>query len=144
MFTKWPRKFTLYGLKSKVKKAYLLAKKGTKVEFAQTHDRKLGHHVLTLELPAKRPDRYVSVVVLEIEGEAKVDESPIQQPDGTVTLPAHMADLHGSRMRIARHGAIENWLSEKEWLEWDFKVSAPGEFTVKLLTWHRTSATAGP
>ena len=139
-FMKWPGgKFTLYGLKSKVKKAYLLAKKSAGIEFAQSHDRKLGHHVLTLKLPAKRPDRYVSVVVLEIGGETKVDESPIQQPDGTVTLPAHMSELHGRKMRIARHGAIENWLSEKEWLGWDFKVSAPGEFEVKLLTWHRRS-----
>jgi len=74
----WRRKLSLFGLRNKVRKAYLLADKKAKIEFEQTHDKKLDLHTLELSLPAKRPDKYVSVVVLEIAGKADVDESVLR------------------------------------------------------------------
>ena len=85
---KWRRRFTLYGLRNKVKGAYLLADKRRRpIDLTQTHDRKMDHHAVKLRLPA-RPDRRVSVVVLQIAGKADVDESPIQQPTGPVNSRA--------------------------------------------------------
>ncbi len=72
---KWRRKLVLPGLRNKVKAAYLL-RGGKKVQFSQTHDKAADHHAVELKLPARKPDKYISVVVLEIAGKTNVDESP--------------------------------------------------------------------
>jgi len=141
MVTEWPSApLAIYGLRSKVKSARLLADPSAEVTFAQSTDDALGQHELTLTLPAKAPDENASVVVLEIEGEAEVevDESPLQQPDGSVTLAAHMARRTG-KVRIAPAGATASWKSTDGSLEWDFKVKRPGEFDVQVLTMFRWS-----
>ena len=149
LFYRWPRgRFRLYGLRNRVKRAYLLAERKRKViEVTQAHDKAVDHHALTLRLPARKPDKHVSVVVLEIAGRADVDASPMQQPGGAVPLPAHMADLHvpksGRRMRLGRAGVTENWQTTSNWLSWDFKVSQGGEFEVKVLTSVRGRAWRG-
>ena len=134
----WPRRLTLLGLRNKVKKAYLLADRRKGVEVKQTHDKEADQHTLKLKLPAKRPDKHVSVVVLEIAGAADVDASPLQQADGSIHLPAHLAVLHtpaaGRKIRIGRGGVIENWFTKGNWVHWDFKVSRPGAFEVKVVT----------
>ena len=141
-FYSWPRAtFTLCGLRNKVTKARVLADETQKVEVAQRADDALDRHVLELRLPRKKPDKNVSVVVLDIVGEADVDESPLQQADGGVTLPAHMAALHapksGRRLCIGRGGVTENWHTKSNWLSWDAKVFEPGEFEVQVLTAYR-------
>ncbi len=139
--TEWPSQpLTIHGLKSKVKAARLLAAADAAAEvgFEQSSDDALDHHELTLTFPADAPDENASVVVLEIEGEAAVDESPLQQPDGTVTLPAHMARRTG-KVRIAPAGATAGWDSTADSLEWEFKVTRPGEFDVQVLTMFRWS-----
>ena len=137
MYT-WPRRLKLAGLRNKVKRAYLLADRRKTVEVAQAHDQDADWHELELTLPRKRPDRNVSVVVLEIAGAADVDESPLQQPDGSISLPAHMGELHvpktGRPVRVGRGGVTENWFSRSNWIHWDVKVHAPGEFEVKVVT----------
>ena len=139
LFTKWPRgKFTLYGLRNRVKKAYLLAHRKAEVELVQTTDEGIGHHVLELKLPRKKPDKHISVVVLDVVGDPDVDESCIQQPDGSISLPAHMANLHasgaGPQIALGRGGMIEGWRKKSNWMSWDFKVSEPGEFQVHVHT----------
>ena len=139
LVTQWRRKLTLFGLRNKVKKAYLLAdKRGKPLEFAQTRDACLDHDALELRLPATKPDKYVSVVVLEIAGKARVDEMPVQQPDRSVCLPSYMAELHtpktGKRIHLGRTGFIENWRTKSNSVSWTFKVTRPGDFAVKLTT----------
>lgn len=134
----WPqRELALYGLKSKVEKAYLLAGRRP-LKFTQQTDQALDHHSLRIQLPAAAPSQYDSIVVLEIQGPPQVDTSLLQQPDGTVTLAAYMGDLHraskGSEMRLDSRGVIEKWLSREDWVGWSFKVSRAGAFEVVLLT----------
>jgi len=139
LITHWPRRqLVLHGLRNTVKAARLLGGTKRKLPVEQHHDTNLDHHVVDVELPARRPDRHVSVVVLDIVGDADVDESPLQQPSGTVSLPVHLAELHVPRMgrqfRIGRGGVVEGWQTKSNWLSWSFKVSTPGEFTVKVHT----------
>ena len=139
LFTKWPRgRFTLYGLRNKVKKARLLADPKAIVEVSQCSDAALGHHALELKLPRKKPDKRISVVVLDIAGKADVVETLVQQPDGGIRLPAHMADLHvpktGRELRIDRGGITENWHTKSNWVSWDVQVTAPGDFEVVVHT----------
>ena len=60
--------FTLSGVKNSVKKVYLLADKRQNIPFEQTRSTKDKRYEIKLSLPARKPDRYVSVVVLEIDG----------------------------------------------------------------------------
>jgi alpha-L-fucosidase len=133
----WPSKeLVIYGLQSKVQKAYLLSTHAA-LHISQKDDRQNGYSSLTLQLPAAAPDASDSVVALEIAGRAEVDTSLIQQPDGTVTLAPSLGDLHvspGSGIRLDSRGVIERWTRAADWIGWDFKINHPGTFDVELIT----------
>jgi alpha-L-fucosidase len=134
---RWPGKeLVLYGLRSKVQRAQLLAG-GAAVRFAQKEDKENGYTSLSLSLPAQAPDPNDSVITLEIAGNLEVDPSLQQQPDYTVTLPPHLGDLHkspGSQARLDSRGVMERWTRAQDWIEWSFKVNHPGDFEVELVT----------
>jgi alpha-L-fucosidase len=134
----WPRKeLVLYGLKSKVRKAYLLAN-NTQLKMAQQEDKTIGHHSLNIQLPDSSPDKNDSIVVLETAGAVDVDTTLLQQPDGSVTLDAYLAEIHkapaGSHVQLDSRGVAEQWFNKDEWMSWDFKTSRRGAFDVVLLT----------
>ncbi len=134
---KWPQKeLVLFGIKSKIQNAYLLANK-TKLKFNQKSDNSFNHHSLSLQLPPTPSDKHDSVIVLEIKGDVLADTSLLQQPDHTVTLPAFLSELHkaaNGTLRFDSRGVVERWLSKDEWLSWDFQISQPGRFDVVVLT----------
>jgi alpha-L-fucosidase len=134
----WPRgELVLYGLKSKVRRAYLLSNKAS-LKFTQQSYAALGHEALTLKLPAAAPDTYDSVIALEVMGEPQVDTMLTQQPDGTITLPAHLSEVHrgaaGEGLRFDTRGVAERWTDRGEWLSWDFRAVSPGEYEVQVVT----------
>jgi alpha-L-fucosidase len=133
----WPQKsLVIYGLKSRVRRAYFLANKEG-LKFTQQADERLDHYALNIELPASAPDKYNSVIVLELQGETQADTSLLQQPDFSVTLPAFLSEAHklgDQGLRLDSRGVIERWLNKDEWLNWDFKVNHPGAFDVVLLS----------
>lgn len=133
----WPKKeLVIYGLKSKVRGARLLAN-GSKLKFAQQSDAKLDHNALTIQLSVAAPDKYDSVIVLDLIGNAQVDTSLSQQPDASVTLPAFLSEVHKSganNLRFDARGVTENWLNTDEWLSWNFKIARPGTFDVVVVT----------
>jgi alpha-L-fucosidase len=69
----WPKnEFLLDGLKSKVEKIYLLSDKKKKaLPFKQLNDKEKGVFKVSVALPTQAPDRAVSVVVVEVEGEVE-------------------------------------------------------------------------
>jgi alpha-L-fucosidase len=131
----WPKKeLVLYGLKSRVSKASLLATKAP-LKIRQKNDSDLD--ALQIELPASAPDRNDSIVALDISGPLKVDTSLQQQPDGVVTLAAHLGVVHnaaGRGMQLDSRGVVERWTRKDDWIDWDFKVTRPGKFQVVLVT----------
>jgi alpha-L-fucosidase len=134
----WPKKeLVLYGLESKVQRAYLLSNKN-RLKITQQSDDKLDHHALTVQQPAVAPDKHDSVIVLEIQGEPRVETALIQQPDLSVTLPAYLSEVHkapgDNNLRMDSRGVIERWLNKEEWVRWDFKINRPGSFDVVVLT----------
>jgi alpha-L-fucosidase len=138
-FYKWPdRTFTLSGVKNRVKRAFLLVDRKQKIPFEQVKSAKEGKHEIKLSLPAKKPDRFISVVVLEIDGKVRVDTSLVQQNSGNVYLPAHMASIQnpksGSRIVLDRSGIVTGWTRTQGKLVWDFVLMQPGTFAVRLST----------
>lgn len=139
LFYEWPKKeFVLKGLKSTVTKAQTLGDFKHNVEVSQVYDKALKENVLTLKLPAKKPDKLIPVVVLEIDGDVKVDKSIQQQADESIQLPAHLAKLDnaagGTPMKLDRSSILVGWTNKKNSVRWNFNVSAPGKFRIETST----------
>ena len=91
-----------------------------------------------MQLPAAAPDPADSVIVLETAGRPEAVTTLLQQPDSTVTLPAYLGDVHSASgdagLKFDSRGVAEHWIDKGAWLDWEFRVSSPGEFNVALLT----------
>jgi len=137
----WPGKtLKFYGIKSKVKKAYLLADPSTSLKMKQQLDKKHDLYSVTLEVPAEAPDKYDSVVVLEIDPESKVEvyKGLTQQPDGTTTLDPLLSTLDtvatGSTLRIDNRGYAINWVNSEDGINWNFSMFSNGEYDLQTIT----------
>jgi len=130
----WPQSpLMLYGLRNTVKTATLLATPEATVGVAQSHDPDRDEHWVELRLPESAPDTRISVLRLELDGSVDVDESPQQQADRSISLPAHLAGRSG-KVTIGRNGATEKWKDSDSALSWEFKLREPGTFQVEILT----------
>jgi alpha-L-fucosidase len=85
-----------------------------------------------ITLPAEAPDPISSTVVLQIKGAPEIEVMQIaQENDGSISLPAGEARLHGTDIRQETKGGHENigfWTNPDEWADWQFKVATPGKF----------------
>jgi alpha-L-fucosidase len=137
----WPADpvFTVVGIKTKVKSAYLLADAAHKALYVrQDNVIKSDQYSLTLRLPKAAPDDKDSVVVLETDGALDVSGGILQQPDGSVTLPANLGGMHTNsgkapQMQIDTRGVAARWTSTDDWMNWEFR-SSPGRFNVVVIT----------
>ena len=126
----WPEDGRLFvpGLESEVKSAFLLADPERK----PLHISSVEDGVI-VEVPETAPDPICSVVVLEVEGELRVEQILTQARDGSILLPASDASLHGKTIRYEGGHNRDNigfWTDPDEWVGWDFKVIKPGRFIV--------------
>ncbi len=125
----WPKdgKLVVPGIGNKVTKAYLLADKSALQ--AESADGKL-----TIAVPAEMPDPRATVIAVEIEGEPQIAAFLTSQAaDGSVTLRAADAVLHGSRIQYeGAKDCIGYWLDAKDRVSWDFKLEKSGRFEVVL------------
>jgi alpha-L-fucosidase len=137
-FYKWPgERFKLVGLRNKVSRARLLAG-GAAVGVTQSHDATRDEYAIELSLPRRAPDRRVSVVELQIAGTPNIEPLPLQQPDGSILLPAFMGRLRRAgaddAVKIDHSGIVQNWRKTGTTLAWTFKLSRPGTYAVQVLT----------
>jgi len=135
-FFRWPKgRFTLLGLRNRVKIARILSDPRTEVELSQRHSKAKDEHVVELKLPRKRPDKRVCVVALDLVGVPNVNSSLLQQLDGSITLPAHMAQLKGpASVEIGRNGSVAGWKTKAPRLRWKFVLKQTGAFQVVVQT----------
>ncbi len=59
-----------------------------------------------------------------------------QEAEGTITLPARSAEVHGVMLRfepLPHKNTLGYWVNEKDWASWEFTVSKPGSFDVEIL-----------
>ncbi len=136
----WPADtvFSIVGIKTKVKNAYMLADAAHRPLYVrQDNSPRLDHYSLLLRLKSA-PDNKDSVVVLETDGALDVQDGVLQQPDGSVTLPANLGALHTTsgkapQMQIDTRGVAARWTKVDDWMNWGFR-SAPGRFNVVVIT----------
>jgi alpha-L-fucosidase len=128
----WPSDGVLLvpGLKNEVKFARLLAG-GKKLAVQNREDG------LAISVPSTAPDKISSTIVLKFQGAPEVAIMPLlQKYDGSVTLPASEARLHGSTFNYESGGPLDNigsWMNPNDWADWEFKVEQPGKFTVSAI-----------
>lgn len=136
----WPSDdFYLEGLKTKVRKAYLLSDKQQKaLPFKESYDKNMDHHRLKIELPKQAPDKVVSVVVLDIDGSAEVEDAICQQADRSVLLPGISGtatkDNKPTELKFTARGGGADWKDAAVSLNWKFKVEKPGTYQVDLVS----------
>jgi alpha-glucosidase len=135
----WPQgDFVLYGLQNRVREARLLADARKSLPFTQTVENG-SLRVLRIKLPSVPLDQNASVIAVEIEGEARVDEGLTQQPDGRITLSPIFADIRqptaGQPFTVDLRGVTSSWVATGGGgLNWSFRLHRAGEYELRLIT----------
>ncbi len=129
----WPKDGRLaVPIENDVRKASLLASgEALKTEMSEGG--------VTVLVPADAPDADASVVVLEIEGTARVPATAAavkQAADGTLTLKAADAELVGHAIQLETKGDgapnIGCWTDAKDSVLWNALIARPGAFDVEI------------
>uniref|UniRef100_UPI004047CA0A alpha-L-fucosidase n=1 Tax=Mariniflexile sp. TaxID=1979402 RepID=UPI004047CA0A len=153
----WPKDgvFKLYGLNNKAKNLSLLAS-GESLSHGAEFNAESGANVISISVPKSAPDPYVSVIALKIEGVPIMDQSFLQQQNGTVILDAFRSTIHDkefvpnkplrpldqSSFTVLKKGegimptrGMTVGLDEAgQALSWDFRVMKPGTYKVAVLS----------
>lgn len=129
----WPAdgRFRLPGLKTDVKKTYLLTGPGRPLPF-----KRAGKDVI-ITLPERERDPDATVVVVELQGPPVVEPYRIVPgKDGRVELPVYLADIQsemGQRAYIDhfyRTTMLANWQNVNDYPEWVFTTDKAGAFDI--------------
>ncbi|MBN1125055.1 MAG: alpha-L-fucosidase [Sedimentisphaerales bacterium] len=130
----------LPGLKNKVNSCTVLTDQGAKLlAFTQT-DR-----WTTIALPNQLwLDDAVAIIVLDITGSPDVDITIPQDPDGTISLTAIEAQIHGSspRYEAGKKDQIGYWDNPADSVSWTFHLDREGIFDM-LVTYSCASGAGG-
>jgi len=124
----WPQegKLLVPGLRSEVRSVRLLAT-NKKLKAAS------GPDGVTIDVPAEPLDPIATVLVLDVKGKLDIEKVlPGPAADGSVTLPADLADIHGQAQveSIDNQSSIGWWTNAQDTVSWTFKVTKPGRFDV--------------
>jgi alpha-L-fucosidase len=128
----WPSDGELLvpGLKNQVKSAVLLAD-GTKLS-AENRE-----NCVSIAVPANAPGKISSTIVLQVAGSPEIVAMPIpQKRDGSVTLAAGDAKLHGSTFRYETGGPLDNigyWTNPDDWTDWELQMDHPGKYEISAV-----------
>lgn len=129
--TEWPGQQINLPLKNKIKNAYLMAKPNQKLVT------KSASGMVTVQLPKEGMEPYVTVLVIETEGEPQVTTAD-EFADKLISLKAAAATLHGnpSNLKLEEFNGeknIGNWTVFSDWLEWNFDVAKENVFDAYLV-----------
>jgi alpha-L-fucosidase len=138
IFSEWPgESFQLNGLKNKVKKAIVLADVKHKVKVYQENPN-IADQLYLSGLPENAPDKYYSVVKLELDGTPNASQELIQTADGSVTLLSSEAEIiklsPQCNLEIDNKGLPVSFHENNGILKWHFKIFNPGEYAIEALT----------
>ncbi len=127
----WPAdgRLLVPGLQNTAQRAYVLTDPAKKELAMQS-----SADGLTLTVPTAAPDPVSSTIVLRVKGPLNIEQPALAQDyDGSVTLPASEARLHGSEIKYETGHQRDNlgfWTNPSDWADWEFKVTQPGRFEV--------------
>lgn len=140
----WPKngKLVVGGVKSNIRKAYLLADKTQKklpIAVMNSAD-------LIIQVPLQAPDTSNSVVVLEVENEIAADSIRLVASNASTRLLAFDAELSGKGFTFGDGKAssyfVEGWKTKSQFVSWLFRCAEPGLFSV-VVKYAASPETAG-
>jgi len=129
----WPAEgaIRLPGLKTEVKKAFLLTVPGRPLAF-----KRAGQDVV-ITLPERERDPAATVVVVELAGPPETEPYRIvPESDGRIELPVYLADIQsemGQRAYVDhfyRTTMLANWQNVNDYPEWTFTTDKDGSYEV--------------
>lgn len=123
----------LGGLKSSVKKAYLLA--DSKKTSLLT--KRLNEDDYEIKVPPGTANPADTVIVLEVQGEIKVNSvRRLASRSQTNVLRVFDGELHGKTLHFGDGKALKayvlDWSKPNEWVGWKVRLTEPAEFEVSL------------
>jgi hypothetical protein len=139
----WPRKgrVVVGGLKSDVKRAYLLSAPKRKLEV-----RRLGPVDVAVQAPAKAPDAVDTVIALELAGEPATDPARLLSSDVAAdTLRAFDGKLEGEltfAQGKAENSYVQGWKRAGDRVVWSVRLREPASFDVAV-SYNAPKASAG-
>jgi len=135
---KWPLDgvISVPGLKNKIKKANLLTGKGPECIKTTTKNGWTSFH-----LPAKRPEKLISVIEVETKGKPEVTEGFGIDPVFTTNVPVGFAQAENVNIEHTRWmekfgewkhiSQAQDWTEESK-LSWELEVMEPGRYRADL------------
>ena len=153
----WPKDgvFKLYGLNNDIENASLLAS-GETLSHESDFNAAAGANVISVKVPKTAPDPYVSVIAIKIKGAPIMDQTFLQQQDGTVILDAFRSTIHDEEFvpnkpvrpldqrifTVMKKGkgimptrGMTVGLDEAgQALSWNFRLVKPGTYKVAVLS----------
>jgi alpha-L-fucosidase len=128
---RWPAggRFVLHGLRSGVKRAFLLSDPQRETLRTQRMDGRLIVH-----LPGDAPDPYASVLALEIEGAPDVDPALRWDADHSpIVLAARDGSPHGPFVRYSEFAdEVSGFAEGQDKIAWHLLLKKPGRFTIEV------------
>ena len=131
----WPGdgELTVPGLRNQCTSAILLSDLRRRPLRTETAENGL----LLTSLPKTPHDAISSTIIVRILGAPDIQAIAIlQKRDGSITLPASQARLHGSSFQYESGGLLDNigyWTTPEDWADWEFKVTQPGRFVLSAV-----------
>lgn len=148
----WPLdgKLWLPGLKNNIKSAKLLGDgKGLQLETSKNGD------WVSIMLPVRRPEKTVSVIELEVDGQADVVISNSIDPVFATILPVDFATAKGAEITekkwMEKFGEWKHIKQAQDWrdngqVSWEIEIMEPGYYQIELnyagegrVVWNMTS-----
>lgn len=135
----WPAtgKLHLPGLKNKIKSATLLKGK----EDSQTLDYESVHGWTVFTLPAKAPEKFASVIEVELEGVPDVDPGYALDPGMETEILAEFSEVRGAQLQrnrwMEKFGEWKHVIQACNWqpggtASWEVDVAEPGDYKIDL------------
>jgi len=130
----WPAdgELRLPGLRTEVKRAYLLADRTKALAFRR------AERDVVVSLPARAADPDATVVAVELQGPPDVEPAKIVPgKDGRVELPVYLADIQSEMGQRAyldhfyRTTMLTNWQNVNDYPEWIFTTDKAGAYEVR-------------
>jgi alpha-L-fucosidase len=89
---------------------------------------------LLVSLPKTALDSLCPTIKLCLEGPLEIRSvALVQNPNGSIALPAGDARLHGSTFQYESGGLLDNigyWTTPEDWVDWEFQIKRPGKFAL--------------
>jgi alpha-L-fucosidase len=121
----------LVGLVNDVRRAYPLNDPSRALDVIR-----MSHGPSTVVLNGIKPNKLMTTVCVEYEGALNVFTPPIRpDKDGTLTLNAMDATVHGSEARLEGSGSNANigyWTNKDDSVTWEFELPSQGEYDVVI------------